>query len=468
MVAVACPTHLIDRSLAIAEGAGLKPIHLTVGPLALWNMMLTLDHFEKEEVVGLVDLGAEKTGVYLFRDGILQFSREVTPGGRDLTRAVMEGIGSDEEPDLLYDRAEKIKHEMGIPSKNFYQKNGDPSSNQSKIPYLVRPIVERLLAEIGRSLDYYRTQFHVERIDRIFLTGGGANTKNIITYLSETLRLPVERLNPFDKILFDAKKIEAQFLDQRGSAFTIALGIIVPQRKQIELLPAQEAYWSKTRMERWIPRLAALITLLAFAWVVWDLSSQVALLMKERNEKMAKVRTLEILQAKLMLLKERENKMKTDLSLFPSSTIAPVPFRKALTRISQIVPENVTAALLAIQSEKKPSDERSRKEETPENGAYELKIKGIAFGSDFQCLTSLARMIEGLEKSSLFKNAKLVSADENKSYNHPGVDFEMICDMENENSPPSLPFNPPTPPFLKGGEGGISKEGRGGSAGGKK
>jgi Tfp pilus assembly protein PilN len=357
---------------------------------------------------------------------------------------------------------------MGIPSKTFYEKNGDPSSNRSKIPYLVRPVLERLMAEIGRSLDYYRTQFHVERIDRIFLTGGGANTKNIITYLSETLRLPVERLNPFDKILFDAKKIEAQFLDQRGSAFTIALGIIVPQRKQIELLPAQEAYWSKTRMERWIPRLAALITLLAFAWVVWDLSSQVALLMKERNEKMAKVRTLEILQAKLMLLKERENKMKTDLSLFPSSTIAPVPFRKALTRISQIVPENVTAALLAIQSEKKPSDERSRKEETPENGAYELKIKGIAFGSDFQCLTSLARMIEGLEKSSLFKNAKLVSADENKSYNHPGVDFEMICDMENENSPPSLPFNPPTPPFLKGGEGGISKEGRGGSAGGKK
>jgi hypothetical protein len=47
-------------------------------------------------------------------------------------------------------------------------------------------------------------------------------------------------------------------------------------------------------------------------------------------------------------------------------------------------------------------------------------------------------MIEGLEKSSLFKNAKLVSADENKSYNHPGVGFEIICDMEHESSPPSV------------------------------
>jgi hypothetical protein len=47
-------------------------------------------------------------------------------------------------------------------------------------------------------------------------------------------------------------------------------------------------------------------------------------------------------------------------------------------------------------------------------------------------------MIEGIEKSSLFKNAKLISADENKSYNRPGVDFEMVCGMENENTPPSL------------------------------
>ena len=131
--------------------------------------------------------------------------------------------------------------------------------------------------------------------------------------------------------------------------------------------------------------------------------------------------------------------MKADLSLFPSSTIAPVPFRKALTRVSRVVPDNVTVTLLSIQSDKIPSGKKTSKEESPENGAYELQIKGIAFGSDFQCLTSLARMIEGLEKSSLFKNAKLVSADENKSYNHPGVSFEIACDMEYENNLPSSP-----------------------------
>jgi hypothetical protein len=162
------------------------------------------------------------------------------------------------------------------------------------------------------------------------------------------------------------------------------------------------------------------------------------MLKKERDEKMAKVKTFEMLQAKLTLLKEKGNKMKADLSLFPSSTIAPVPFLKALTRVSRIVPENVMVTLLSIQSEKKPSDERPREEESPANAKCQLQMNGIAFGNDFHCLMSLARIIEELEKSSIFKNGKLVSADENKSYNQPGVGFEILCDVEHESNLPPV------------------------------
>ena len=117
LITVACPKHLVDRTLSIAERAGLQPIHLDVAPFALWNTLLAWDRIKKEETVALIDMGAEKTGIYIFKDGILQFSREVTPAGADITRAIMEGIGSAGEPGLLYERAEKIKQEMGIPSE---------------------------------------------------------------------------------------------------------------------------------------------------------------------------------------------------------------------------------------------------------------------------------------------------------------------------------------------------------------
>ena len=63
-------------------------------------------------------------------------------------------------------------------------------------------MLEKLAAEIGRSLDYYRNQFNEERIDRILLTGGGANLKNIVSYLASELRLPVEHFNPLEKDSF--------------------------------------------------------------------------------------------------------------------------------------------------------------------------------------------------------------------------------------------------------------------------
>ena len=117
MIAVACPNTLIDRTISIVKGAGLQAIHLDVSPLALWNALLVWDRSKKDETIALVDLGAEETGIHFFKDGILQFSREVTPAAADVTRAIMEGIEADEEPRLLYEQAEKIKEEMGIPSE---------------------------------------------------------------------------------------------------------------------------------------------------------------------------------------------------------------------------------------------------------------------------------------------------------------------------------------------------------------
>jgi len=275
LIVVACPRNLIDRTLSIAERAGLQPIHLDVASFALWNTLSAWDRIKKEETVALIDMGAEKTGIYIFKDGILQFSREVTPGGADITRALMEGIGSAGEAQLIYERSEKIKQEIGIPSEPSQEGMSDKSASLSKLSFLVRPVLERLAAEIGRSLDYYRSQFNEERIDRILLTGGGANLKNIVSYLANDLRLPVEHFNPLKKIFFDSKKIDAQLLDQVGSAFTIAVGLGFTEPKRIELLPAEEPFLSKVQIWRLFPVLAPLIALLIFLGIIWDMNGQV-------------------------------------------------------------------------------------------------------------------------------------------------------------------------------------------------
>lgn len=425
LIVVACPDHLIDRTLSIAEGAGLQPTHLDVCPFALWNALLAFYQPKKEKVVALLDLGADKTGIHLFKDGILQFSREITPAGADITRAIMEGIVSKEEPNILYERAEKIKQKMEIFSKDSSERLDDEPASLLKISILVRPVLERLAAELGRSLDYYRNQFQEERIDQLLLTGGCANLTDIKSYLSDELRIPAEQFIPFRKILLDSDPQVAQGLDQMSSLFTVAIGVALPETKRIELLPAKSAYWSRARLEKSIPVAFPMILLLAFLGIFLAMSRQASDLQRERDATMNKVKTLEALQAKLTLLKNKEIQIKQDLSLFPSSMIAHLPFQEVLKVISHIVPDNVAVTSLSLQGKSKTS-----KEESQTNEGRKLQMKGIAFGSDFQCLSVLAQIIERLEKSPLFKNARLVETEENKLYNKPGIEFEIVCDIK--------------------------------------
>jgi type IV pilus assembly protein PilM len=426
LIAVACSDHLIERVLSMTERAGLEPTHLTVGPFAVWNLLSTFDTFKKDEVITSIDLGAEKTGISIFKNGALEFSREFSPAGEDLTRAIEEGIDPTEgDPPSLYGKSERIKHEAGIFPRASGQETEGHISSSAKISFLIRPVLERLTAEIRRSLDYYRTQYHEERMDRLLLIGGGANLKDLAPYLSDQLRLPVERFNPLKGMLFDTKSIEEEFVNQTGPMFALALGTALSIPKQINLLPAKEPIWTKLPLEKSIPAVSFFLTLLIFSGIIWVMGQQAASISKERDGKTARVKALEALQTKLTFLKEKENQIKLDLSLFPPSVIAPVPFREVLRSITQRVPGNVTFQSLSIQNRGK-----SPKEDSQTSEGTELHIKGLAFGSDSQCLSSLARLIESLEESSLLKNARLLSADESKSFNKPATDFEIACDID--------------------------------------
>jgi type IV pilus assembly protein PilM len=439
LMVVACPNHLIDQTLSIARGAGLQPVHLDVGTFALWNALLAWGRLKKDEEVALIDLGADKTGIDLFRDGILQFSREITPAGADITRAVIEGISTGEDPHILYEKAERIKKELGIPLEARNVKTGE-SINLPKISFRMRPILERMAAEIGRSFDYYAHQFNVEKIDRVLLTGGTAQLKNFSSYLEKELRLPIDLFNPLKDMQFDSEEIDVQLLDQMGSQYTIAAGVALPQPKRIEFLPAKEPLITRAQIVKSIPVVAPLVVVLIFLGIIWNTNVKVASTRQERDTKVAKVKDLEALQAKLILLKQKEMKVKQELSLFPTSVTVSIPYQEVLREISRIVPDNVTLALLSVRAKGKPliregHVSKSEAGESQRDQNSGLHITGIAFGSDIQCLTALALIIEGLENSSLFKNARLLSADQNKLYNRPGADFEIVCDIE-FNSPP--------------------------------
>ena len=275
----------------------------------------------------------------------------------------------------------------------------------------------------------------------------------MVSYLAGELRLPIEHFNPLSDILFDPKRIGTQFLNQMGSRFAVVVGVAISEPERIELLPAKEPFLSKVQVVKSIPVLAPGIALLIFLGIVLYMNGQVNAIQKEINMKKAKLADLDARQAKLKILREKDMQLKEKLSQFPSSVIVPVPHRDILREISQIVPDNVTLTLLSVQNKGKPLTKGSppskpQEGESQKDVGRELYLSGVAFGSDARCLTALAQIIERLERTPLFKNVRLASADENKLYTQPGAQFGIVSDIVLDN-PPLIPHSP----LIKGGRG---------------
>lgn len=432
LLVAACPYSLIERTLSIAEGAGLQVTHLDIGAFALWNMLLTTDRLKIGETTALIDLGSEKMSLYLFKDGILQLSREMTPAGADLTRAIMDAIPFERDLHFHQEKAEKIKEHVGIPSMAQGMKGVDETLDPSKISFRMRPVLEKWVSEISRSLEYYRNQFYGEGIDRLLLTGGGAHLKNVVSFFEDQLHLPVEIFNPLKEISLDPKTIEAGAIDENGSIFTIAAGVALSTPKQIEFLATKESLSSKILSERALFITAPLLTMLIFLGVGWYKSAQMNALQNERNQKVLSVEKLEALRARLTVLKEKEAQIKQDLSLFPFSVSPPIPYRAVLKEVIGMIPGNVTLTHLEVQSGKISSKETAQaaKPLSEETRHSILHLTALAFGNDIHCLTAIAQIIEGLEKSPLFSRVKLISTEENKQYNQLSFEFDIICDIE--------------------------------------
>jgi Tfp pilus assembly protein PilN len=231
--------------------------------------------------------------------------------------------------------------------------------------------------------------------------------------------------------------------------------VALPEPERIELLPAKESFLSKVQVVKSIPVLAPGIALFIFLGIALYMNGQVNTIQKEINMKKAKVADLDALQAKLKMLKEKDIQLKEKLSQFPSSILISVPYRDILREVSQIVPENITLTLLSVQGKGKPLTKgahpsKPQEGESQKEAGRELYITGVAFGTDVRFLTALAQVIERLEGSPLFNDVRLVSADEDKLYTQPGAEFGIVCGINLD--------NPPNPPLVKGGEGGLGEE----------
>lgn len=203
---VASKKDIVNDYLSVFAEAGLKLVLVDVDVFAVQNAFELNYDLDAEEVYALVNIGANMMNLNVVKNGVSLFVRDVQMGGEIYTEEIQKKMGYSSED------AEKMK----------------VSATASAAPELLETISrvnDTLSMEIRRSLDFYNSNAIEGRITKVLLSGGGCKTVGLAEAVGNKLNLPVEVINPFSRIKYDAKKFEKEFLDEVAPFMTVAVGL---------------------------------------------------------------------------------------------------------------------------------------------------------------------------------------------------------------------------------------------------
>ncbi|MCL4405316.1 MAG: type IV pilus assembly protein PilM [Patescibacteria group bacterium] len=203
---ISVPNEQIRKYQRIFKAAGLNLIALEVEDLSLARILTSGD----PTLTLIVDIGARSTAIMVAKNGILKGSGQTDFAGGSLTQAVSGGLG------INVRRAEELKKQRGLMG----------SGGEYELSTLMLPFLDVILSEVKRVRDDYEKTYR-EKIERIIVSGGGANLLGIEKYMGDAFGLPVAKADPFSKIISPPEV--APLVSELGPPFSVAIGLGIRQ-----------------------------------------------------------------------------------------------------------------------------------------------------------------------------------------------------------------------------------------------
>lgn len=211
--------YLISACTAALNECGLKAVSITCGPFNYGRIIRHTSQAPSRAAV--VDIGFKDTIISVFKDGALQFIRGLVFSSDKLTQSLTGTLILESgKQQFSYEKAEEIKREFGIPADENAVITGDVRGRD--ILGLLRPYLDGVSHDIRASLDYYARCAKDELPAIVYLTGGGANVKNLSRGLQEGIGIPVEALPAPGCVVYD--RVGKDRMDRDYNQIMNALG----------------------------------------------------------------------------------------------------------------------------------------------------------------------------------------------------------------------------------------------------
>ncbi|TSC96594.1 MAG: Uncharacterized protein Athens071426_154 [Parcubacteria group bacterium Athens0714_26] len=199
---VSVPNEVISKYKNIFKAADLDLVALEIEGISAARI-LTADSGVNSLIV---DIGSRSTSIFVAQNGFLKFVGQTDFAGGSLTQTVSAGLN------IRVRRAEDLKKRAGLIGVG----------GEYELSTLMMPMLDVIISEANRVMSNFENGYK-EKIERIILSGGGANLLGLEKYFSEQIGFNVEKADSFSRIGYPAE-IEPLVKDL-GPAFTVALGL---------------------------------------------------------------------------------------------------------------------------------------------------------------------------------------------------------------------------------------------------
>jgi len=217
------------------QRVGIDPKLVDIDCLSFYNLCPYLK-MEPAKIYGFVDMGHEKTSMCLVQDGVLKMFRSINLGGRYLTDFLARDL------EISYNEAQRIKHEVSqvlLP---------DGSTSEQWTPKHKQAVegltagAQAIAKELGRTL-YAFKNWEKAPIERIYLSGGSSQIRDVDRFLTYHLDVELERSKLGSDTLSMNPKLEASMPYMLQGISIGIRAVTTPQRNsQINLRKGEFAY----------------------------------------------------------------------------------------------------------------------------------------------------------------------------------------------------------------------------------
>lgn len=414
---------------ALAEREGIEDIQhkftqagytltgIGLPQFALCNLVSLRDDVKQDVPVLLCQLGQHTTSVSVQLNGRLVFTRDIPLGLENLGETLVKEL----HPIPTKEQACNLILKLGF--------EGEALTNEEVLHLenafnLLRPILERAVRQIERTIQYYQSNFDTLPIETVFFGGEIAARGSLFKFISEQLPLTVIAIDPFDTPQLQANiSLPAANADRiaYGPAFGLALE---GYQVGINLAHTYNKRQNQSKHRKIAVATSVILMLLTAATVFFYnfQQSQLRNLSAEQDNLRRSISALEPPLSEALIMEATE-----EVQTLQNRRRAAAKRYEGLAQLSEITrltPSDIS--LLHI------STTMGNPIGIAEETAGTLTLKGVVTGERTSLETSLTIYVARLDQSHLFDTVQVDSTELIKDSSELNLTFTLIVKIIEE------------------------------------